>query len=126
MPWLGSGLLGGVIACRRWSGAPLLASLALGTAATFLGWRRVCRWGERQHDLAGARLLQAVPDPEPWVPWVHPVQVLKAAHLGHCQRRWGVNARSSGWERMQRSAWLDLAGVPGCLLLALHSWWFPL
>ena len=52
--------LGMVIACRRWSGLPLLASLALSIAVAGYGWRLVCHWGERQHDLAGACLLRAV------------------------------------------------------------------
>ena len=118
--------LGQVIAWRRWSGGPLLVSLVLGATAASLGWRRVCRWGERRHDLAGARLLQMVPDPEPWERCLHPAQRYKAAHLRRCQRRWGVNARSSGWTFMHRAAWLDLAGVPVCLLLAVHPWWFNL
>ena len=69
------------------------------------------------------RLLSAVPDPEPWERFIHPAQTLKAAHLSHCQRRWGVNARSSGWRLMHRAGRLDLAGVPLCMVLAVHAWW---
>ena len=123
VPWAFLLWLGEVIACHRWSGVPLLASLALSATAAFHGWRLVCRWGERQHDLAGARLLQAVPDPEPWERFIHPVQTIKAAHLSRCQRLWGVNARSSGWTRMRRAGWLDMAGVPVCMALAVHAWW---
>ena len=96
-PWVFLLWLGAVIAWRRWSGVPLVVSLALSTAVAFSGWCAVRRWGERQHDLAGARLLEAVPDPESWAWRVHPAQALKAAHLSRCHRRWGVNARSSGW-----------------------------
>ena len=125
-PWVFLVWLGEVIACRRWSGLERDASLLFSVAAAVHGWRLVWRWGERQHDLKGARLLATLPDPEPWELFPHPAQRLKAAHLSHCQRRWGVNARSSGWRLVGRAGWLDLVGTLVCMALSIHAWWLSI
>ena len=51
-------------------------------------------------------------------------QRVRAEHLTHCQRRWGVGPQSSGWGWLREQAWQgDALAAVGCVAVVLHPWW---
>jgi len=127
-PWLACAWLGEVIAETRWSGTAYALSVAAILAALLLGWRACWRLLVRWSDVTVADyLLSAVAPAEPWTLFSpQPEQLVRAEHLHHCQRRWGVSPQSSGWWRLRGQAWRrDAVLVLGCLPLTLHPlWWW--
>jgi hypothetical protein len=121
-------LLWCVIASFRWSGLPLALSLGISAGAALQGWRLGWRIGAKLDDARIARLLirLRIEDPPEWALFPRQEQEIQAMHLSRCSKRWGINARSSGWEVFCRSWRRDAAFLLGCAALAVHPWWFAL
>lgn len=125
-PWALLAWLGAVIAARRWSGMSLILSLSFSLLVAAQGWRLMWRIALKLDDALIARLLLQVEGAEPWAIYPQREEFIRAAHLSRCSRRWGVNARSSGWEPFCRSWRRDGAFLSICVALAVHPWWLGL
>jgi hypothetical protein len=125
LPWLVCGWLGELIASTRWSAENYALSLTVITLATMLGWRAFWRVIVRWTDVTVADYFLVNIEPaEPWTLFPQTEQLIRAEHLTHCQRRWRVSPRSSGWEHLRQRAWKrDAIMAIICVPVVLHPWW---
>ena len=114
------------VACHRWSAVGCTLSVSLSGMAALIGWHLTRRAADRYDDARLGDLLTRVEDAPEWAPFPHPAQILKREHTAWCRQRWGVSARTSGWELFRRSWRTDASAALGCLAVVGHAWWLGL
>ncbi len=126
LPWLLFDCLNYAVACHRWAEGKLALSLGASCVAGVMGWLLVRRAADRYDDAHLGDLLVQVDDAPAWALFPHLAQTIKREHTTHCHRRWGVTARTSGWEQFRESWKVDGVAAFGCLGLVVHAWWLGL